>query len=154
MLHQVPKKWTQNSHQQLVIAPQNVGQNENCIVPQSLLTCIANKFMRSNEINMIYRIMQRSSFFLVVTLEIKGDFFDMLWNNRAFKNSIYIKKVVCLFCLPLVRDAPTWFHNVWTYDEVIEYWISLSLKTYFKLKIIEEFVHSLGIVGKLSISRI
>jgi hypothetical protein len=61
---------------------------------------------------------------------------------------------VCFVCHWCSRDALTWFHNVWTYDEVIEYRTSFSLKIYFKLKIIEEFVHNLGIDGKLSISRI
>jgi hypothetical protein len=33
------------------------------------------------------------------------------------------------------RGAPSWFHNVFTYEgEIIEYWIIVSFKTHLKIK--------------------
>jgi hypothetical protein len=52
------------------------------------------------------------------------------------------------------RGAMSWFHIILTYDEkVIEYWTMFSLKQ-VKTKIIEEFEHVFGIVGKPLMGRI
>ncbi len=86
-------------------------------------------------------------------------------------------KVVWLFCLshwylpsmtflvvllvPLeipwwVRGALNWFHNVSIYDgKVLEYWTCFSFKINLnQLKIIGEFGHTLGILGKPSMNKI
>jgi len=67
-----------------------VGQNENYIVPQSILTCIANKIMRSNELIWLQNHAEEFTFSCCDTWD-KGWFFYMLWNNRTFKKIIYCK---------------------------------------------------------------